>query len=182
VIEHKSEQLMQVALSNGWKAQLIPDIPLDGNVDEIVWNLYCIRDKQTMQVRYIGNRLHEATHTLHGEVSHPQYKGNVLKVLTSKPSLKKIVKNSNGNADEIVRSVPWVHDDPAILILQEVLGKEISWIRRIDGELCTATIERHSNFRSKFFRIYERNSTRFLEWTGVDGFHCVYLDAIIDVS
>jgi hypothetical protein len=182
MIEHKSEQLMQVALSNGWKAQLIPDIPLDGNVDEIIWNLYCIRDRETMQVKYVGNRLADATHTFHGNVSHPQYKGNVVKLLESKPSLRKI-KNSDPNADLTeVRSVPWVKDDPAFLILQEVLGREIHWIRRLDGELCSATVDRKYNQGSRFFRVYEKNSTRFLEWIDVHGFHSVRLDDIVDVS
>jgi hypothetical protein len=182
VIEHKSERLMQTALANEWKAQLIPDIPLDGNVDEIVWNLYCIRRNESIHVQYVGNRLAEATYTVDDIVSHPQYKGNVVKILTGKPNVKRMAKNAIANGDEIVQSVPWVKDDSAFLILQEVLGKEISWIRRIDGAVCTGTIDRHSNLRSRYFRIYEKNSTRFLEWTGPDGFHCVRLDAIIDVS
>lgn len=181
-MEHKSEQLMQIAKANNWKTQLIPDIPLDGNVDAIVWNLYCVRDKETLHVRYVGNRLTEATHTFHGDVKHPQYKGNVIKVLTGKPNLKKMVANANGNHDEIVRSVPWMKDDPAILIMQEVIGREISWIRRIDGALCTGTVDRHSNLKNKYFRVYEKNGNRFLEWTGPDGFHAVRLDSIIDVS
>jgi hypothetical protein len=182
-VEHKSEQLQQVALTNGWKSKLIPDIPLDGDVDEIVWNLHCVRDREDLHVQYVGNRLSEATYSFNGdEPAHPQYRNNVVKILEGKPSIQKL-KQSVPAEDLIkTRSVPWVKDDPAFLILREVIGREITWVRRIDGVVCTAVVDGHYNTGSKFFRLYIKNDQRFLEWIDVHGFHAVYLDAIIDVS
>lgn len=181
MVEHKSEQILQTAVANGWKAQLIPDVPLDGNVDDIVWNLYCVRDRESMHVQYRGSRFELAVYTFSNQTSYPQYRNNVLKILTGRPSIRKIKQTGTDNIEE-ARSVPWVSDDPAFLILQEVLGKEIAWVRQIDGVVCKGTVDRHSNLGNKYFRIYEKNSIRFLEWTNVEGFHAVRLDAIISVS
>ena len=180
MIEHKSEQIQQIALSNGWKSQLIPDVPLDGNVDEIVWNLYCIREREAMHVLYRGNRLAEAVYTYGEQTSFPQYRNNVVKILTGKPSIRKVQKA--GHNIEEARSVPWVKDDPAFLILQEVLGREISWVRRLDGMVCTGVVDRKANLGSKYFKVYEKNSVRFLEWIDTEGFHTVRLDSIVSVS
>lgn len=183
MIEHKSETLLHIALANEWKAQLIPEIPLDGNVDEIVWNLNCVRDRERMSVIYRGNRLADATYSFNGdEPSHPQYRNNVVKLLENKPSIRKL-KQSVPSEDLVEsRSVPWVKDDPAFLILKEVIGREISWVRRIDGVVCTAVVDAFYNTGSKYFKVYERNGNRFLEWIDVHGFHAVCLDAIIAVS
>ena len=174
---------MQIALANEWKAKLLPDIPLDGNVDEIVWNLHCVRDRETMDVQYRGNRLTESTYSFNGdEPTHPQYRNNVVKILEGKPSIRKLAQSISTEDLVESRSVPWVKDDPAFLILKEVLGREISWVRRLDGVVCTGVIDRKSNLGSKYFRVYEKNETRFLEWTDSEGFHTVRLDAIISVS
>ena len=53
---------MQTALANGWKAQVKPEIPENGNAFEIVWNLYCIRGQESMHVVWIGDRQTEATY------------------------------------------------------------------------------------------------------------------------
>lgn len=51
------------------------------------------------------------------------------------------------------RSLPWKEDTPALDIMLAVLGKTISWVRKIDGEICTAHLDKETNLGKAYFRI-----------------------------
>jgi hypothetical protein len=64
------------------------------------------------------------------------------------------------------------------------MNRDITWIRKIDGEVCSATVHVNKQSKSalKYFRVYETpKDTRVLEWTDETGFHAVGLDQIINV-
>ncbi|QLF83944.1 hypothetical protein SEA_BECKERTON_59 [Mycobacterium phage Beckerton] len=186
--EHKSEQMKQTALANGWKSEVIPNLDefnRTGNPDDIVWNVYALRGLEAMHVVFTGDRQTKATYT-YGENYKltPARRAPVIALLTGTPDPKKLKGKQSG--EELIqnhRSVPWEDDAPALDILMFCLGKDISWIRRIDSEVMTGFIPEESNKKSRNYRVYEnKNGDRFLEWTNAEGFHTVRIDSIISVG
>jgi hypothetical protein len=185
-MEHKSEQMMQTALAHGWKAQVKPTIPASALYDEIVWDLYCVRGPETLHVSWTGDRQQEGTYTYGDYTTSPTRRQQVVAILTGKPNPKKLNREETKALLED-RSVPWVHDTPAIEILLSIMNKDIKWIRRFDGQVCEATvqIDKQSKAGMKYFRVIEsppHSNRRVLEWADMFGFHAVGLDQIIDVS
>ena len=186
--EHKSELMKQTALANGWKSEVIPNLDKfneTGDINDIVWNVYCQRGLEAMHVVFTGERQTSAVYKYgsHHRLT-PARRAPVMRLLTGTPDPKKLKGRQSG--EELIqnhRQVPWADDAPALEILMAALGKDISWIRRIDGETLTAYIPAESNKKSKNYRVYSnKNGDRFLEWTNTEGFHTVRLDAIISVG
>lgn len=185
-MEHKSERVMQTALAHGWKAQVKPTIPASQNYDEIVWDLYCVRGQETLHVQWVGDRQGDGTYTYGDYKSNPARRGAVVNLLTGKPDPKKLNREEVASLLED-RSVPWVHDTPAVEILLSVMNKDIKWVRKFDQQVCEATvnIDKQSKTALRHFRILEsppHSNRRVLEWADGYGFHTVGLDQIIDVS
>jgi len=185
-MEHKSEAMMQVALANDWKAQVKPTIPESRNYDEIVWDLYCVRTQETMHVQWVGDLQTDATYTFGEHVQKPARKAAVIRILTGRPNPKKLSRDETESLLED-RSVPWVHDTPAVEILLAVMQKEIHWIRRMDGMVCDAVVDVNTRSPSsmKHFRVFEappHSGRRVLEWADGFGFHAVALDQIVQVD
>src|ERR1700760_61603 len=116
VIEHKSEQMLQTALAQGWKAQIKPEIPEDADYRNIVWNLYAIRGQETLHVIWIGDRQQPGLYTYGDHVTHPAHRAAVVKLLTGKPDPRKL-KAEHIEVLTQTRSVPWDADAPAIDIM-----------------------------------------------------------------
>lgn len=179
--------MKQTALANGWKSEIIPETNVfdqTGNPDDIVWNLYALRGLEAMHVVFTGDRQTSAVYT-YGEQYRqtPARRAPVIRLLTGKPN-PKLLKGKESSENLLkTREIPWSPDAPALDILLAVLGKDISWIRKIDGEILTSYIPRESNQRSRNFRIYPgKNGDRFLEWTNNEGFHTVRIDSIVSVG
>lgn len=176
---HKSEQMMQLALSYGWKAQIKPEIPASGNSKEIVWNLYCVRGRETMRVTWVGDRQQDD-----GVYTYDNYRRNLYRTTSAVRLLKGVPNPKWGKTEELLkdREIPFNSESPAMEILLAVLGKDIVWIRKIDGEVLKGTVEKETNLGKKYFRIYSASTgRRILEWQDREGFHAVGLDQIIDV-
>lgn len=188
--QHKSEIMMEAAIQYDWKAQIKPTIPDSKRYDEIVWDLYCVRDQETLHVQWTGNRLTDATYAFCGSKTKPTHKAAVLKLIEGQPSLKKIAKKSqtNGNVeklDEIKQLVPFdPNESPALDVLKSVIGRDITWIRKFDGELCTGFVPRLKDTNPKYLRVIQARTTgrRILEWSDAEGFHAVALEQIIQVG
>lgn len=185
VEEHKSERLKQVALANGWKAQVVPKLEKyeqSGDPAAIEWHVYAMREKETVHVFYIGNRFISSKYTYGSYCQYPARSGSVVKLLTGKPDPRKLEGSS---AIDLLdsRVVPWRDDTPALEVMLAVLGKTITWVRKIDGEICQAHVDKSLNLGKKYFRLYESKAgRRILEWQDREGFHAVGLDQIIDVG
>lgn len=185
--EHKSELMKQTALANGWKAEIIPDLSnfnTTGDPDDIVWNLYAMRGLEALHVVFTGDRQTNAVYK-YGEHfrTTPARRAPVLKLLTGQPDPARLKGQESAENLLESRSVPWDEDSPAIDILLACLGKEVTWVRRIDGEILSGYIPRESNQRSRNYRVYaSKLGDRFLEWTNTEGFHTVRLDAIVSVG
>lgn len=178
---HKSGKLLQECIENGWQAQVKLSEPIPQNPEEIVWNLYAIRGKETLHVQWVGNRMQPATYT-HGEAQRLTlyWRNQVVKKVTGKPDLTKLKGEDTDRLIE-TRYVPFDADTPADKVLAEVRGCEITWIRTLDNLICKATIPAH--LEAKHLRVKECNSgKRILEWADPYGFHAVHLDRIINVS
>ena len=181
-MEHKSERMMQIALANGWKAQVKPEIPESKRYEEIIWNLYAVRDKESLHVMFMGNRQYESTYIYGEKRTSPPHKAAVMKILTGKPDLKKLDKKS---ALKIIESeeLPFTPESSAFEILLAVLGKQITWVRKIDGEVLSGYVAKETNLGKKYFRVYEaKTGRRLLEWQDREGFHAVALEQIIGVG
>jgi hypothetical protein len=64
-----------------------------------------------------------------------------------------------------------------------VLGRTITWVRKIDGEICSAYIEKSTNVGKPYFRVAQSKAgRRILEWQDREGFHSVGLEQIINVG
>lgn len=180
---HKSEQMMQTCLANGWKAQVKPEIPEDADPGGILWKLYALRNKETIQCTWLGNRMQGALYT-HGD-NHRlilNWRNQVLKLITGKPDLRKLKGEDIEKLIE-TRYVPWSYDTPSDKILAELIGRKITWIRSIDREICNAIVS--IDRERRFLKLKEsppNSGRRVLEWADTYGFHAVRLDSIIDVS
>jgi hypothetical protein len=180
--------MMQTALANEWKAQVVPWIPPNQNHNEIVWNLYALRGRESLHVVFIGNRQDHATYVYGDHRTTPGHRAAVIKILIGKPDPRKLVKLTGHELIEKIhnsRSVPWEHDSPAIEIMLAVLGKEVTWVRKIDGGIQQGTVVREMNLGNKYFRVYEsppQSGQRVLSWNDAEGgFRTVRINSIIDV-
>ena len=187
--EHKSEHMMQTALANEWKAQVVPEIPENLRPDEIIWNLYALRGQESLHVVFIGNRQDHATYVYGDYRTKPDCRVAVIKILMGKPDPRKLVRLRGHEIVEKIRdlrTVPWEHDSPAIDIMLAVLGKEITWVRKIDGGIQQGTVVREMNLGNKYFRVYEsppQSGQRVLSWNDAEGgFRTVRINSIIDVA
>lgn len=187
--EHKSEQMMQTALANEWKAQVVPEVPENLKPDEIIWNLYALRGQESLHVVFMGNRQESATYVYGDHRTNPAHRAAVIKILTGRPDPRKLVKLEGHELIERVqdlKEVPWEHDAPAMDIMLAVLGKEITWVRKIDGGIQQGTVVREMNLGNKYFRVYEsppQSGQRVLSWNDAEGgFRTVRINSIIDVA
>lgn len=184
-MEHKSERIKQAALAHGWKAEVVPKLhryEKSKSVSDIEWHVYAMREKETIHVLYLGNRFVSAKYTYGSHCQYPARSGSVLRLLAGKPDPKKL---EGSNAENLLqaRSLPWNEDAPAMEILLSVLNKTITWVRKIDGSLCNAHVDKSTNLGKPYFRLYESKAgRRILEWQDREGFHAVGLDQIIDVT
>lgn len=183
-MEHKSERIKRAALSNGWKAEVVPKLhryEKSGDASDIEWHVYALRDKESMHVMYLGNRFISSTYSYGNHKQYPARSGGVLRLLAGKPDPRKL----DGDADVLLESrrLPWEDDAPALDVMLAVLGKSISWVRKIDGEVLTAHIDKATNLGKPYFRVRDTSQgRRILEWQDREGFHAVGLDQIIDVG
>lgn len=183
-MEHKSERIKQIAVSEGWKAEVIPNLARyekTGDPGKIEWNVYAIRDKESIHVLYQGNRFITSTYSYGNRRLYPARSGGVIRLLQGKPDPRKL----DGQPKRLLesRQVPWKEDSPALEVLSAVIGKTITWVRKIDGEMCSAYVDKGVNLGKPYFRLYESKSgRRILDWQDREGFHSVALDQIIDVS
>jgi hypothetical protein len=184
-VEHKSERIKQTALSHGWKAEVLPKLhryEKSGDPGDIEWHVYAMRDKETIHVLYLGNRFVSSTYSYGNHKQYPARSGGVLKLLAGKPDPRKLEGSDPAMLLES-RSVPWDESTPALEIMLAVLGRTITWVRKIDGEVCNAYIDKATNVGKTYFRLSQSKAgRRILEWQDREGFHSVGLEQIIDVS
>lgn len=174
---------MQIALANGWKAQVKPEIPASKRYEEIVWNLYAARDQETLHVVFIGNRQDHSIYTYGGKTTNPPHKAAVMKILTGTPDIRKLDKKTALRVAAENAELPFTPDSPAFDILLAVLNRRVSWVRQIDGEVFASRIDKETNLGKKYFRVYEaKTGRRILEWQDREGFHAVALEQIIGVA
>ena len=190
--KHKSESMALSALEYGWKSQIKPTIPDSGLYNEIVWDLYCVRDNEKLHVQWTGNRLTDATYSFMGTKTKPTHKAAVLKILGGQPSLKQVAKKTRARHDpervveELTESteIPFdVDNSGALDILKSVIGRDITWVRKFDGALCTGFVPKLKDTNPKYLRvIVAKSGRRILEWSDAEGFHAVALEQIIEVA
>jgi hypothetical protein len=180
-MEHKSEQVMQIALASGWKAQVKPVIPENLNADEIEWHLYAVRNQETFHVLWIGDRQTEAVYGYGDYRLYPARRAAVIKILKGRPDPKKLNKEETELLLED-RVLPWSQDSPAMDIMRAVLGRQITWVRKLDGEICSAVVVKSSNLGNKWFKVYDHANGRRLDWLDFEGFHTVAIEQIIGVD
>jgi hypothetical protein len=185
---HKSETLKQVALLEGWKAEVqtkLDRFNQSNDLNDIEWHIYAMREKETIHAIYLGDRFERAIYKYGDHVLKLFWRWEVIKLLTGKPDPAKFHRNIPiGEGAPLERSVPWEHDSPAVDIMLAVLRKEIRWIRKFDGQICTAVVNVNLKERgsAKHFRVYEGKKGRVIEWADALGFHAVAIDQIIDVT
>lgn len=184
-MEHKSERIKQAALSHSWKAEVVPKLhryEKSGNVSDIEWHVYAMRDKETMHVTYLGNRFISGKYTYGSHAQFPARSGAVLRLLAGKPDPRRL-DGSDPDALLESRKVPWQEDSSAMDVMLAVLGKTVTWVRKLDGEICTGHVDKETNLGKKYFRLTQSKAgRRILEWQDREGFHSVGLDQIIDVG
>ena len=183
-MEHKSERIKQAALSNGWKAQVVPKLhryEKSKRVEDIEWHVYAMREKETIHVTYLGNRFISSKYTYGNHIQYPARSGAVLRLIAGKPDPRKL----EGDAEQLLQSrrVPWNEETPALDVMLAVLGKTITWVRKIDGEVCSSHIDKGTNLGKPYFKVYQsKTGRRLLDWQDREGFHSVGLDQIIEVN
>lgn len=185
-MENKVERMQNVAKGNDWQTQIVPEIPESGDVKEIVWKLYCVRDLETLRVVFIGKLFEEATYTYGEYKSTPARPGAVYDILEGVPNPNKLKVTITDDNIESHRNVPWDDDDdsPAFDVLLGVLDRTITWVRNIDNEQCTSYVDRSRNLGKSHFKLYKNEKTglRYLEWVDLTGYHTVPINRIIHVE
>jgi len=180
---HKSEKLAEIAREAGWETKLVPEIVGDELNPKTKWNLYCSRKpSELLQFTYENNRLIEALYCLGEKVTTPPHKAAVVKILLGTPKLTS--KNVDAREALAHRTIPFDPEDAMpSRILDELLGKTITWLNSISTELESANIERHRNRGSRYYRIFRTaDRRRYIEFVTAQGFRSVYLDAIVTAN
>lgn len=184
-MDHKSERIKRKALDCGWKSEVVPKLDKyekTKNVNDIEWHVYAIRDKETIHVIYVGNRFVESRYSYGDYRLYPARSGSVVKLLEGQPNPRKLEKSEPEKLLKF-KTVPWQEDSPAIDIMLAVLGKTITWVRKIDGEVLSGNIDKETNIGKPYFKVSTTSSgRRILEWQNREGFHSVGLDQIINVG
>lgn len=186
---HKSERLLEVAASHGWKAEVKADVHKYNETKDhhdVIWHLYGIRDKESIHVIWEGNRLAGGLYKYGDHTVKIWWKNEAIKLLIGKPNPAKFRVHGNivASTGKLSHSIPWNNDSPASEIMLAVARKEIKWVRKIDGQVLSAFVDvnLHEQGSAKHFRVYDSNHGRVLEWADAEGFHSVALDQIIDVT
>ena len=188
--EHKSDRIKQIALSYGWKAEVVTNLEgfeKTGKVEDIEWMLYAIRDKENLKVVWKNNLFASATYKYGMYELHPARTGSVVKLLSSKPDPSKLNGHTNARLAQaevlMYRKVDWTDETTAFDILKRVLGKEIVWAKA-SGEIVSEMCPKDSNLGRPYFRVYTTKTTnkRVLEWCNNFGFHACYVDKILEVN
>ena len=189
-MQHKSENLKQLALANGWKAEVYPDFEIfdtTNKVSDILYKLYAIREEENLKVVWQGNLQIDCLYT-YGEYSQsPARKAGVVALITGQPDQKRFKK---AHPELFVKEgpidigVPWDEDSAAIDIMLAVIQSEITWVSKLTGDEKSARVDVNLSEpgSARNFRVYEARSGRqILEWADSFGFHCVAVEDIIRV-
>jgi len=193
VNEHKSEKLRQIALDNNWQSIVKPCLETftaTGNVDDILWTLYCVRGEEKIKAVWRGNRFRDSVYTYGAYRTCPARSGGVIRFLKGEPDHKKLAAASavikvNYEQLKTFKNVPWEDSDtvPAFDVLVGVVGKDITWVRKRDGSVKTENCPKSSNVGKPHFKLKTTIAgRRVLEWSNSFGFQACYLDDIIDVN
>jgi hypothetical protein len=190
--EHKSEEFRRTAIKYGWDADVRTDLSVykrTQDIKDVLWNVYALRGKETLKITWTGDRFTQANYVYGDFRRRLWWPTEVSKLLAGKPDPRKYRRKDSESVasyDEIVehRSVPWSDDTPAMDVMMAVLRKEISWVRKIDGQVCSAfvDVDLKEQGSAKHFRVYEHKNGRMLTWADALGFHTVALDQIINVG
>lgn len=190
-LTHKSEDMKQLCLSHGWKAEVYPDLEefdLTGDPETIRWKLYAIRGEEdaqeTLKVEWKSDLQTGCIYT-YGEHYRltPARKAPVIRLITGTPDPKKLKIPGAPDPDQ----PHWgemVADWAAFDIMLDVVGKRIYWVQKLTGEEKDARVEvdLREPGSARNFRVYEAPSgRRILEWADSLGFHCVGIDQIFKV-
>ena len=189
--EHKSEQFRRTAIKYGWDADVRTDLSVykrSQDINDVLWNVYALRGKETLKITWTGDRFTQASY-VYGDLRRKLWwPTEVSKLLAGKPDPRKYRRKDSEIAsyDEMVehRSVPWSEETPAMDVMMAVLRKEITWVRKIDNQVCSAfvDVDLKEPGSAKHFRVYEHKNGRMLTWADALGFHTVALDQIINVG
>ena len=182
--------MRDLAIAHGWKAEVYPNLDTfdeTGNVDDIKYELYAIRDEENLKVVWTGNLQTYSLYT-YGEYSQsPARKAGVIALLTGTPDVKRMKKAKPEEfkpEPKAVMDVPWEPDAPAIEIMLATIKKKIIWISKMSGEERSARVyvDLDEPGSARNFRVYDAPSgRRILEWADSFGFHCVAIEEIIGV-
>lgn len=190
--DHKSEEVMNIARQNGWAAEIMTDLTefnRTKKVNDVVWNLYAIRGLEILKASWIGDRFDQANYAYGDHRRKLWWPVEVTRLLAGRPDPRKYRSKDSDyiqSYEAIMegRHVPWDEDAPASEIMQAVARREIRWIRKFDGQVCSAFVD--VNLKEKgsamHFRVSEHRNGRTLEWADSLGFHTVALNQIIDVA
>lgn len=197
-VVHKSENIKQLALANGWKAEVVPDLSeydISGRYSDVIYRLYAIRGneddlvQETIKVVWQGDLQIDCLYVYGKYSQKPARKAGVIKLLTGKPQFdQKRMKKAKpqdfepDGPEDI--GVPWEPDSPAIDIMLAVIQAEITWVSHLSGTDKSARVD--VNLKepgsARNFRVYDAPSgRRILEWADSLGFHCVAVEDIIRV-
>ena len=185
---HKSEDIKQIALANGWKAEAYPDLTefdISGNPSDIVYKLYGIREDENIKVVWTGNLQTECVYTYGDYRLTPARLAGVLRLLKGRPDPNKAKKIADPKKIEEIANVPWEPDSPAFDIMLATVGKNITYVKKMTGEVCQlrVDVDLKEKGSARNFRVYETQSgRRILEWADTLGFHAIGLDQITRVD
>lgn len=193
-LSHKSEDMKQLCLANGWKAEVYPylaDFEKSGDVNDLKWTLYAMRGEEpaleTLKVVWYAELQNECAYT-YGEFYKltPARKAPVIKLITGTPDLKKLripgaPEIEGPHWGELVLE----EDLAAFDIMLAVVNHRIFWINRMTGDEKEAivSVDLRDAGSARNFRVYEApNGRRILEWADAFGFHAVGIDQIYKIT
>lgn len=188
--EHKSTEILRAATKYGWKAEVRTDLSVydkTKQINDVIWNLYAMRGKETLKAIWNGERFDQANYVYGDHRRKLWWPVEVTKLLAGRPDPKKYRrKDTEVSYEEVIedRSVPWKDDTPAMEVMLAVIRKEISWVRKFDGQVCSAfvDVDLKEKGSAKHFRVYDHQNGRMLTWADALGFHTVAINQIIHVA
>lgn len=176
----KADNFAQYAKGHGWSGKW------SGNDEPLTVHLFCRRgESETIDIWWHPNgtlmldRL--PVYTLAGErIKLRNVSAAALKV-SSEPDpnrLRSAVRKQRGRGDILALRGSYDFEGiPDDEIEQSLLGHRIAWLNSISGQIDQANVEGR-----KTIKVTRENCKPQIHFTDTEGFHAVYLDAIVSVK
>jgi hypothetical protein len=169
----KATKFAETIKEYGWTGKWSTD------EDSGVTHLFARREDETIDIWWLGDGLdldHLPVYTLAGERIQLKNVSGAVKIAAGQPEPGRLVKAVKKQRRQLTGHLPFNGDTPDDEIEHMLFGKCITWVNSVSGSTDSAIVGGRKTVR------VVRNGKAWIEFIDGNGFHAVYLNAIVAVS